>query len=96
MDCVVYTLWSSSETLPNRAPSKEQRKPAMSDLIRSRAEVKARARERDEERLRRGEISAAQLQRENCVFRGFRKDVIGFGPKHRPKSGRYILIDPDE
>lgn len=49
----------------------------MSAIIRNRAEVKARARERDEERLRRGEISPSELQRENLVFRGFRKEVIG-------------------
>lgn len=68
----------------------------MSDSIQDRAEVKARARARDEERLRLGEISAVELQRENFLFRGFRKGVIGFGPKHRPKSARYILIAPDE
>ena len=68
----------------------------MSDLIRNRAEVKARSRARDEERLRSGEISASQLQRENLMFRGFRKGVIGFGPKHKPKSISYVLTETDE
>jgi hypothetical protein len=39
----------------------------MSDLIRDRAAAKVRARERDEERLRRGEVSPHELQRENLV-----------------------------
>ncbi len=58
----------------------------------NRAEEKARARVRDEERLRQGEVSPQELQRENLVFGGFRKDVIGFGPKHRPKSIPYLII----
>ena len=66
----------------------------MSAPIFNRAEEKARARARDEERLRRGEISPQDLQRENLMFRGFRKDVIGFGPKHRPKSIPYLIIRP--
>lgn len=66
----------------------------MSAIIRNRAAEKARARARDEERLLRGEISPSELQRENLVFRGFRKDVIGFGPKHRPKSIPYLIIRP--
>ena len=64
----------------------------MSAPICNRAEEKARARARDEERLRRGEISPQELQQENFVFRGFRKDAIGFGPKHRPKSIPYLII----
>ena len=64
----------------------------MSAPLNSRAAEKARARERDEERLRRGEISPQELQQENTVFRGFRKDVIGFSPKHRPKSIDYLII----
>jgi hypothetical protein len=60
----------------------------------SRAEEKSRARARDEERLRQGEVSPQELQRENLVFGGFRKDVIGFGPKHRPKSIPYLIIRP--
>lgn len=44
----------------------------MSDLFKNRAAAKARARERDEERLRQGEITPSQLQQENLVFRGFR------------------------
>jgi len=64
----------------------------MSAPFNSRVAEKARARERDEERLRRGEISPQELQQENAVFRGFRKDVIGFGPKHRPKSIAYLIM----
>ena len=66
----------------------------MSAPIFNRAEEKARARARDEERLRQGEVSPQELQRENLVFGGFRKDVIGFGPKHRPKSIPYLIIRP--
>jgi hypothetical protein len=54
----------------------------MSAIIRSRASEKARARERDEERLRRGEISPSELQKENLIFRRFRKDVTGLKPDH--------------
>lgn len=66
----------------------------MSAPIFNRAEEKARARAHDEERLRQGEVSPQKLQRENLLFRGFRKDVIGFGPKHRPKSIPYLIIRP--
>jgi hypothetical protein len=62
----------------------------MSAPIFNRAEEKARA--RDEERLRQGEVSPQDLQRENLLSHGFRKDVIGFGPKHRPKSIPYLII----
>jgi hypothetical protein len=55
----------------------------MSDIFKERAAMKARSRERDEERLQRGEITLQQLQRENLVFRGFRKGVIGLGPKDK-------------
>jgi hypothetical protein len=51
---------------------------------------------RDEARLRRDEISTHDLQRENLLFHGFRKDVIGFGPKHRPKSIPYLIIRPQD
>ena len=64
----------------------------MSAINRNRAADKACARERDEERLRRGEISPSELQQETLIFRGFRKRVIGFGPKHRPKSVPYLII----
>ena len=64
----------------------------MSAPIFNRAEEKSRARACDEERLRQGEISPQDLQRENLLFRGFRKDVIGFGPKHRPKSIPYLIV----
>lgn len=58
----------------------------------NRAEEEARARVRDEERLRQGEVSPQDLQRENLLFHGFRKDVIGFGPKDKPKSIPYLII----
>jgi hypothetical protein len=64
----------------------------MSDLFKNRAAMKALARELDEERLRRGEVSPSELQRENLVFRGFRKDVIGFEPRHKPDCVDYALI----
>lgn len=64
----------------------------MSDLLKNRAAVKALSRERDEERLRRGEVSPSELQRENMAFRGFRKDVIGFEPRHKPDSVDYVPI----
>ena len=41
--------------------------------------------------LRRGEVSPSELQRENLVFRGFRKDVIGLKPKYKPKSVDFVL-----
>ncbi|MCA9770855.1 MAG: hypothetical protein KC466_00515 [Myxococcales bacterium] len=63
----------------------------MSDLLKNRAAVKALSRERDEGRLRRGEVSPSELQRENLVFRGFRKDVIGLKPKYKPKSVDFVL-----
>ena len=46
------------------------------------------------QRPRRGEITPQELQGENLISRGFRKDVIGFGPKHRPKSIPYLIIRP--
>ncbi len=64
----------------------------MSDLLKNRAAVKALSRERDEERLRRGEVSPSELQRENLAFRGFRKDVIGLKPKYKPDSVDYVQI----
>lgn len=64
----------------------------MSAPIINRAEEKSRARACDEERLLQGEISPQDLQRENLLSHGFRKDVIGFGPKHRPKSIPYLII----
>jgi hypothetical protein len=63
----------------------------MSDLLKNRAAVKALSRERDEERLRRGEVSPSALQRENLVFRGVRRDVIGLKPKYKPKSVGFVL-----
>jgi hypothetical protein len=63
----------------------------MSDLFKNRAAMKALARTRDEERLRRGEVSPSELQRENLVFRGFQKDVIGLKPKYKPKSVDFVF-----
>lgn len=67
----------------------------MSDLFKNRAAMKARSRQRDEERLKRNEISPQELQRENLIFRGFRKGVIGFGPKDKiyPRVRFLILND---
>lgn len=64
----------------------------MSDLFKNRAAAKARARERDEERLRRGEITPSQLQQENLVFRGFKKGELGLKPKYRRKIKRQTEI----
>lgn len=66
----------------------------MSAIIRNRAAEKARARERDEERLRRGEISPSELQKENLIFRRFRKDVIGLKPKYKPDHVEFVFDDP--
>lgn len=60
----------------------------MSDLFKTRAAAKARSRERDEERLRRGEITPSQLQQENLVFRGFKKGEIGLPAKYMKKIKR--------
>ena len=60
----------------------------MSDLFKNRAAAKARSRERDEERLRRGEITPSQLQQENLIFRGFKKGEIGLKPKYMKKIKR--------
>jgi len=67
----------------------------MSDLLKNRAAVKARSRERDEERLRLGEISPQELQRENLIFRGFRKGVIGFGPRDKVYPRVRFLLPED-
>ena len=57
----------------------------MSDLFKNRAAAKARSRERDEESLRRGEVTPSQLQQENLVFRGFKKGEIGLPTKYMRK-----------
>ena len=64
----------------------------MSDLFKNRAAEKARARERDEERLRRGEVTPSQLQQENLVFRGFKKGALGLKPKYMRKIKRQTDI----
>jgi hypothetical protein len=68
----------------------------MSAPVFNRAEEKARARARDEERLGRGEISPQDLQRENLRFGGFRKHVMGFGPRHKPQSIDYLVIRSED
>lgn len=60
----------------------------MADLFKNRAAAKARSRERDEERLRRGEVTPSELQQENLVFRGFRKGAIGLPAKYMRKIKR--------
>ncbi|MEO3480343.1 hypothetical protein AAFO90_22100 [Phaeobacter sp. CAU 1743] len=60
----------------------------MGDLFKIRAAAKARSRERDEERLRRGEVTPSQLQQENLAFRGFRKGAIGLPAKYMKKIKR--------
>lgn len=75
----------------SRNPSLIGPKP-MPDIMHIRAQAKARARARDEERLRAGEISPRELQQENLAFRGFRKGVIGFGPKLKPKSAERVAV----
>jgi hypothetical protein len=49
---------------------------------------KARARQRDEERLARGEISAAELQRENMPFRKLRHDKVAI--YRNKKTGEFV------
>ena len=58
----------------------------MSDLFKNRASEKARSREMDEERLRRGEVTPSQLQQENLVFRGFKKGAFGLPAKYMRKT----------
>jgi hypothetical protein len=55
---------------------------------------KALSRQRDEERLARGEITPSELQRENMPFRKLRRDRIMFA--RCPKTGepRYLSLDP--
>lgn len=55
---------------------------------------KALSRQRDEERLARGEITPIELQRENNPFRKLRQDRIMFA--RCPKTGepRYLSFDP--
>ncbi len=64
----------------------------MSDLFKNRAASKARARERDEERLRRGEITPSQLQQENLIFRGFRRSTkqLNWWPRPRMNSHKHM------
>lgn len=63
-----------------------------------RAAEKARMRARDQERLDKGEVSPADLQRENSFFQGRLKHArIGFSPKCRPKNGdKYSTLMSDD
>ena len=54
----------------------------MSDLFKNQAAAKARSRERDEERLRRDEVTPSQLQQENLVFWAVKKGEIGLKAKY--------------
>jgi hypothetical protein len=54
-------------------------------VVGNRAQVKAVSRQRDEDRLSRGEISPSALQRENLAFRGFKKGILALKPKYLPK-----------
>jgi len=51
---------------------------------------KARARQRDEERLERGEISPAELQRENMPFRKLRRDRVAI--YRNKKTGEFVWM----
>ena len=51
---------------------------------------KARSRQRDEERLARGEISAAELQRENMPFRKLRRDKVAL--YRCKKTGEFRMV----
>lgn len=51
---------------------------------------KARARQRDEERLARGEISPAELQRENMPFRKLRRDRVAI--YRNKKTGEFVWM----
>lgn len=52
----------------------------------NRAHEKALARQQDEDRVRRGEISPSALQQENLAFHGLKKGFIALKPKYRSKS----------
>ncbi|WP_417257120.1 hypothetical protein [Celeribacter halophilus] len=49
---------------------------------------KARARQRDEERLERGEISPRELQEENMPFRKLRRDRVAI--YRNKKTGEFV------
>ena len=64
-----------------------------------RAKQKAEARARDEERLARGEISAADLQKENAHFARALSEQkgplrVGFPVRGKPGERRYIELAP--
>lgn len=62
-----------------------------------RAEEKARSRAIDEERLMKGEISAIDLQRENCpmaaVLMRKRNVRVNLIPASKNKQPRYLVLD---
>ncbi|MBR2656069.1 MAG: hypothetical protein IKD58_06200 [Loktanella sp.] len=51
--------------------------------------------DRDEEQLRRVEITLQELQREYFFFRSFRKDVIGLKPKYKPVGIDFVFVDSE-
>ena len=66
-----------------------------------RATQKAEARARDEERLARGEISAADLQKENAHFARALSEQkgplrVGFPVRGKPGERRYIELAPNK
>lgn len=64
-----------------------------------RAMEKAQSRARDGDRLKAGEVSPADLRKENSFFKssGFAKKKIGFSPRCRPENGdKYLMVEPVE
>ena len=66
-----------------------------------RAKQKAAARVRDEERLANGEISAADLQKENAHFAQALSEQkgplrVGFSVRGKPGKRRYIELEPNK
>jgi hypothetical protein len=73
--------------------TKDTRGDVMSEMINKRAEHKARARARDEERLQAGEITAIELQRENMpLFGKLRRDKVSFISPSENRPLRYLPI----
>ncbi|TMV87689.1 hypothetical protein FGG78_18455 [Thioclava sp. BHET1] len=64
----------------------------MKDLYEKRQDEKAHQRARDEERLARGEVTAAELQEENMVFKKVSADRLGFVKSREPKSIKFMKL----
>jgi hypothetical protein len=60
-----------------------------------RVKQKALSRDRDEARLKSGEVTTSELRKENAFIKGsgFAKKKIGFSPKCRPKNGDKYFTD---